>query len=123
MEYTLGVDLGTTGVKVLLVSEKGEVVASGKGEYPLLIPRPGWVEQDVEDWWKATVCAVKGCLAQAFESQGKAVKVAAVGLSGQMHGSVFLDDRGEVLRPAILWNDQRTADQCRQITAIVGAEQ
>lgn len=122
MEYTLGIDLGTTGVKVLLVSEKGEVVASGKGEYPLLMPRPNWAEQDAEAWWSATVSAITGCLAQACASVGKEVKVAAVGLSGQMHGSVFLDGKGEVLRPAILWNDQRTAEQCRQITAIVGAE-
>ena len=122
MEYTLGIDLGTTGVKVLLVSEKGEVVASGKGEYPLLILRPNWAEQNSEDWWHATVSAVKSCLAQACLSVGKGVKVAAVGLSGQMHGAVFLDDKGEVLRPAILWNDQRTVEQCRQITAIVGAE-
>ena len=122
MEYTLGIDLGTTGVKVLLVSEKGDVVASGKGEYPLLTPRPNWAEQDVEDWWKSTVSALKSCLAQSRLSVGKEVRVAAVGLSGQMHGAVFLDDKGEVLRPAILWNDQRTAEQCRQITAIVGAE-
>ncbi len=122
MEYTLGIDLGTTGVKVLLVSEKGEVVASGNGEYPLLIPRPNWAEQDAEAWWDATVSAVKSCLAEGCVSVGKEVKVAAIGLSGQMHGSVFLDDKGEVLRPAILWNDQRTVDQCRQITAMVGAE-
>jgi len=122
MEYTLGIDLGTTGVKVLLVSEKGEVVASGKGEYPLLMPRPNWAEQDVADWWNATVTAVRSCLAQACATTGKEVKVAAVGLSGQMHGSVFIGNKGEVLRPAILWNDQRTAEQCRQITDIVGAE-
>ena len=122
MEYTLGIDLGTTGVKVLLVSEKGEVVASGKGEYPLLMPRPNWAEQDAEAWWQAALSALKSCLAQACKSVGKEVKVAAVGLSGQMHGAVFLDGKGEVLRPAILWNDQRTTEQCRQITATVGAE-
>ena len=122
MEYTLGIDLGTTGVKVLLVSEKGEVVSSGNAEYPLLMPRPNWAEQDVEAWWDATVSAVKSCMSQACVAVGKEVKVAAVGLSGQMHGAVFLDDKGEVLRPAILWNDQRTAGQCRQINALVGAE-
>ena len=122
MEYTLGIDLGTTGVKVLLVSEIGDVIASGKGEYPLLMPRPNWAEQDAEAWWSATVSAITGCLEEACASVGEEVKVAAVGLSGQMHGSVFLNGKGEVLRPAILWNDQRTAEQCRQITAIVGAE-
>jgi xylulokinase len=122
MEYTLGIDLGTTGVKVLLVSDKGEVIASVKGEYPLLMPRPNWAEQDAEVWWNAALSALKSCLAQACISVGKEVKVAAVGVSGQMHGAVFLDDTGEVLRPAILWNDQRTAEQCRQITATVGAQ-
>ncbi len=121
MQYTLGIDLGTTGVKALLVSEKGEVTASGKAEYPLLMPRPNWAEQDAETWWNATVSAIKNCLAEACMSLGKEVKPAAVGLSGQMHGAVFLDGRGEVLRPAILWNDQRTTEQCRQITAAVGA--
>ncbi len=122
MQYTLGIDLGTTGVKVLLVSEKGEVVVSGNGEYPLLMPRPNWAEQDAEAWWHATVAAVKSCLAQACAAVGEEVKAAAIGLSGQMHGSVFLDAGGEILRPAILWNDQRTVEQCRQITAIVGAQ-
>ena len=122
MQYTLGIDLGTTGVKALLVSEKGEIAASGKAEYPLLMPRPNWAEQDAEAWWNATVSAIKSCLAEACIALGKEVKVAAIGLSGQMHGSVFLDGKGEVLRPAILWNDQRTTEQCRQITATVGAQ-
>jgi xylulokinase len=122
MQYALGIDLGTTGVKVLLVSEKGEVVASGNGEYPLLMPRPNWAEQDPEAWWQATLSAVKSCLAEACASEGREVKPAAIGLSGQMHGSVFLNGKGEVLRPAILWNDQRTTEQCRQITAMVGAQ-
>ena len=120
MEYTLGIDLGTTGVRVLLVSGEGDIVATGNGEYPLLTPKPNWTEQDPEQWWQATVAAVKMCLERVKQEAGSGVKVAAIGLSGQMHGSVFLDSKGEVLRPAILWNDQRTAEQCRQITAIVG---
>lgn len=120
MEYTLGIDLGTTGVKVLLLSEGGEIAASGSGEYPLLTPKPDWAEQEPERWWLSTVSAVKICLDAARNVTGKKISIAAVGLSGQMHGSVFLDDRGDVLRPAILWNDQRAVDQCRQISGRVG---
>ncbi|MFA5064986.1 MAG: xylulokinase [Dehalococcoidia bacterium] len=122
MEYTLGIDLGTTGVRVLLISEIGDVVATGNGEYPLLMPEPYWTEQDSEQWWQATAAAIKACLEIGKQAAGSRIKVAAIGLSGQMHGSVFLGSKGEVLRPAILWNDQRTADQCEQITAIVGEE-
>jgi xylulokinase len=122
MEYTLGIDLGTTGVKVLLVSDRGDVFASANGEYPLLTPKPYWTEQHPEQWWQATVSAVRTCLEKAGQSATGRVKVMAIGLSGQMHGSVFLDSKGEVLRPAILWNDQRTADQCQQITAVVGEQ-
>lgn len=122
MEYTLGIDLGTTGVKVLAVAQTGEVIASGNGGYPLLTPRPNWAEQDPQAWWDAVVAAVRSCLEEARLSLGKEVNVAAVGLSGQMHGAVFLDARGDVLRPAILWNDQRTMDQCREITDKVGEQ-
>jgi xylulokinase len=122
MEYTLGIDLGTTGVRVLLVSGEGDIVATGNGEYPLLTPKPYWTEQDPEQWWQATAAAIKMCLERAEQEAGRGVKVAAIGLSGQMHGSVFLGLKGEVLRPAILWNDQRTSGQCEQITATVGEQ-
>jgi len=122
MEYTLGIDLGTTGVKVLLVSDRGDILATGNGEYPLLTPKPYWTEQDPEQWWQATVSAVRTCLEKAGQSAGGRVRVTAIGLSGQMHGSVFLDSKGDVLRPAILWNDQRTGVQCEQITAAVGEQ-
>lgn len=120
MEYTLGLDLGTTGVRVLLVSRAGQVVSSAASEYPLLVPKPNWAEQDPAEWWQATIEAVRACLKQARESLGSKMEVAAIGLSGQMHGSVFLDGQGKVLRPAILWCDQRTEEQCRQITDIIG---
>jgi xylulokinase len=122
MDCTLGIDLGTTGVRALLVNSNGGVVASADATYPLLTPRPYWSEQEPELWWQATVTAIRDCLVRAGQAAGCEVGVAAVGLSGQMHGSVFLDSQGLVLRPAILWNDQRTADQCAQITAIVGEE-
>ena len=120
MRYVLGIDIGTTGVKALLVSEKGDVTASATVEYPLLTPRPNWAEQDPETWWQATVSATRPCLDKARAAVGRGVEVVAVGLSGQMHSSVFLDSRGEVLRPAILWCDQRTAPQCREIIDTVG---
>jgi xylulokinase len=121
-QYTLGLDIGTTGTKALLVSEKGEVAASANAEYSLLTPRPNWAEQDPETWWAAAISATRACLEKARNASGKKVEVAAVGLSGQMHSSVFLDGRGRVLRPAILWCDQRTTAQCQEITETLGFE-
>lgn len=120
MRYTLGVDLGTTGAKALLVSETGDVTASASTEYPLLIPRPNWAEQEPQVWWEAVVSAICNCLGKARSVTNKKIEVIAIGLSGQMHGSVFLDKHGKVLRPAILWNDQRTEPQCQEITETVG---
>ncbi len=122
MDCTLGIDLGTTGVRAILVNSEGKVAASADASYPLLTPRPYWIEQEPELWWQATVMAIRDCLSSAKQVYGGMVGIAAIGLSGQMHGSVFLDSQGFVLRPAMLWNDQRTAEQCAQITAIVGEE-
>ncbi|HLJ04345.1 MAG TPA: xylulokinase [Solirubrobacteraceae bacterium] len=108
-----GLDVGTTAVKGVAIDAAGAVVASAEAGYPLSTPRPGWAEQDPEDWWAATQ-AVLG------ELQETAGSPAAIGLSGQMHGLVALDRRGGVLRPAILWNDQRTAEQCAEIERTVG---
>jgi xylulokinase len=115
----LGIDVGTSGTKTLLISEEGAVLACANHEYPLSTPRPGWAEQDPRDWWEATQITVRAVLKEAGVT-GDTVR--GVGLSGQMHGSVFLDDQGEVLRPALLWCDQRTAAQCAWITETVGAE-
>ena len=120
MTHVLGIDIGTTGVKTLLVSEKGDVTTSATVEYPLLTPRPNWVEQNPQTWWEATVSATRACLEEARATIGKRLEVAALGFSGQMHSSVFLDSYGESLRPAILWCDQRTAAQCQDITDTVG---
>lgn len=117
MAYLLGIDVGTSGTKTLLVNEKGKVVARAVAEYPLLTPRPGWTEQHPEDWWQATVQTIRQVLGTAGV---KPERIAGIGLSGQMHGSVFLDATGAVIRPAILWNDQRTGEQCANITARVG---
>lgn len=117
MPYLLGIDVGTSGTKTILVDHRGKLVGKAVGEYPLYSPRPGWTEQEPEDWWQATVATVREVLAKTGV---KSDRIAGVGLSGQMHGSVFLDQAGQVIRPAILWNDQRTAAQCESITAAVG---
>ena len=117
MSHLLGIDIGTTGAKVLLVSPDGGIVARSSHEYPLHTPRPGWAEQDPADWWAATVAGIRDILSTGGIAREEIV---GIGLSGQMHGSVFLDERGEVLRPAILWCDQRTAEQCQWITCQAG---
>jgi xylulokinase len=113
VSVAVGLDVGTSGVKAIAVSETGEVVASAEEEYPLSTPRPGWAEQDPEDWWRATERALERL---AVDSP------AGIGLSGQMHGLVALDDADRVIRPAILWNDQRTAAECAEIEERVGLE-
>jgi len=105
----VGLDVGTTGVKAIRISETGEVLARHEEEYPLSIPQPGWAEQDPEDWWRATQAAL-----EAVGRDGP------IGLTGQMHGLVLLDAADRVLRPAILWNDQRTGAECAEIEERVG---
>jgi len=115
----LGIDVGTTGCKAVLIDDAGQAVADATHEYPLSTPRPGWSEQNPDDWWKAALESIRAVLAQ---KGARGADVRAVGLTGQMHGAVLLDRAGDVLRPAILWNDQRTAEQCDEITRRVGAE-
>jgi xylulokinase len=117
--YLLGIDVGTTGSKALLVDADGLVKASATSEYPMFTPHPLWAEQNPTDWWSATVTSIRSVLVQ---SGAKPDQVAGVGLTGQMHGLVLLDAQAEVLRPCIMWNDQRTAAQCAAITQEVGAE-
>ena len=120
MGVTLGIDVGTSGTKTLAIDETGRILAGASAEYPCEHPRPGWSEQDPELWWKATVATVRDVLAKAGL---KPADVVAVGLSGQMHGSVFLDEHGQVIRPALLWNDQRTAAECDEIEARAGGRE
>jgi xylulokinase len=108
----VGIDVGTTGVKALAISPDGAVLARAEVGYPLSTPRPGWSEQDPADWERAA--------GEALARLG--VEPAGIGLSGQMHGLVCLDADEQVLRPAILWNDQRTGEQCAEIEARVGRE-
>jgi xylulokinase len=113
MATLIGVDVGTSGTRALAVTTDGELVAEATRPHDLLTPRPGWSEQDPAQWWDAT----KAVLAEVARDD-----VVGIGLTGQMHGSVFLDSAGEVIRPALLWNDQRTARECDEITERVGAE-
>ncbi|HUU12044.1 MAG TPA: xylulokinase [Phycisphaerae bacterium] len=117
MAYLVGIDIGTSGTKTLLVDPRGRIRASVTVEYPCYAPKPAWSEQVPEDWWQATVRSVRQALAAA---RVKGAEVGGVGLSGQMHGSVFLDRGGKVLRRAILWNDQRTGAECDEITRRAG---
>ncbi|HFE52165.1 MAG TPA: xylulokinase, partial [Bacteroidetes bacterium] len=117
--HYLGVDIGTSGTKALLMDETGRVLATATEEYPLHVPKPNWSEQDPGDWWRATVVSIRSVLEKSGVSPDS---VRGLGLSGQMHGSVFLDASSRVIRPAILWNDQRTGEECAEITERVGAE-
>lgn len=118
----LGVDVGTSAVKVALVDDKGRVIGSASQPHPLLTPRPGWAEQRPRDWWTSTAGAIKKVL-RTTRTTATNVDVAAIGLSGQMHSSVFLDRHNDVIRPALLWCDGRTTEECREITTRVGDEQ
>ena len=117
MDYLLGIDLGTSGTKTVLFDTTGRPVASHTETYPMAQPRNGWAEQDPEDWWRAAVAGVRAVLEQGGAAPGQ---VLGVGLSGQMHGLVMLDQEGRVLRPAILWCDGRTGEECAQIEERVG---
>jgi len=117
MAYYLGIDVGTSGTKSLIMDARAKVLAAATAEYGVSVPRPGWSEQDPADWWAATIKTVRAVIHKA-KIDGR--KIAGVGLSGQMHGLVITDAAGRPLRPSIIWNDQRTAMQARQIEQAVG---
>ena len=119
MSLFMGIDVGTTGSKVLLIDERGRVIASHTTEYPLYTPRVGWTEQNPEDWWAATVQSIRAVLEKA---RAKPEDVEGVGLTGQMHGLVMLDESFKVIRPAILWNDQRTGEEAAYINSKIGLD-
>jgi len=120
VSITLGIDVGTSGTKTLAIDEKGTILASASAEYPCDHPRPGWSEQHPDLWWEATKKTLQQVLAAGRFAPAD---VAGIGLSGQMHGSVFLDATGRVIRPALLWNDQRTAAECREIEQKAGSRE
>lgn len=111
MDYLIGIDIGTSGTKAALFDIDGNVIKSSTAEYGMSQPYNGWAEQDPQDWWNA----VQKTLADIWTDG-----VAGIGLSGQMHGLVMLDEKNEVIRPAIIWCDQRTAAECDEITDIIG---
>ena len=115
MKYLVGIDVGTSAVKTVLFDEKLNKIRSETVEYPLYQPHNGWAEQNPNDWWSATLRSLE----KATESVDR---IDGIGLSGQMHGLVMLDRNGDVLRPAIIWCDQRTEKECTQITDIVGRD-
>ncbi|WP_379131280.1 xylulokinase [Paenibacillus sp. sgz500958] len=119
MKYVIGIDLGTSAVKSVLVDQSGNVVGEHSESYPLSRPEPGWSEQNPEDWTKGTLTS----LSRLMEKTGvDAASIDGISFSGQMHGLVLVDAEGKVLRPAILWNDTRTTAQCRRIESTLGAK-
>lgn len=117
MEYLIGIDLGTSGTKTVLFDRDGKVIANATVEYPLYQEKNGWAEQDPDDWWQAAASTLR----TVIDKSGAAPEdIRGVGISGQMHGLVMLNRSGEVLRRSIIWCDQRTAEECAEITELVG---
>lgn len=119
MNYLIGVDVGTSSTKTVLFDENANIIASATKEYQLYQEKNGWAEQDPEDWWNAT-CATCKCVVE--KSGVKAEQIKGIGLSGQMHGLVMLDENNEVIRNAILWCDTRTEKECEELTEKLGEE-
>ena len=115
--YFIGVDLGTSAVKLLLMDDTGKICGSVSREYPLYFPQPGWSEQKPEDWWSAVCDGLKELLGGI-----DAAKVGGISFGGQMHGLVILDENDEVIRPAILWNDGRTQKQVDYLNNEIGKD-
>lgn len=113
----IGIDLGTSAVKLLLVNERGDILNEASKEYPVFYPKSGWSEQNPGDWWQAVKCGIAQLTADVDKSQ-----IAGIGAGGQMHGLVVLDEKDEVIRPAILWNDGRTQDQVDYLNEVVGKD-
>ena len=118
MANLLGIDLGTSSVKVLVADENGKILSGGSADYPLLTPKPGRVEQDPHDWWQAAVMAVR----QAMTGLKGDPSLDGIGISGQMHGAVLLDHADHILNPAVIWPDQRSLPQVKEITDLIGRE-
>lgn len=119
MEYLIGIDLGTSGTKTVLFDRLGQVIAAKTVEYPMYQEKNGWAEQDPADWWNASVSTLKSVIS---ESGVDPADIKGLGISGQMHGLVMLDEEGKILRRSIIWCDQRTGEECRELTERVGKE-
>jgi xylulokinase len=119
MSFLLGIDIGTSGTKTVLFDEVGNTIASSLKEYPLYQPHSLWAEQRPEDWWDAVASTIKDVIVKSGISN---TEIKGLGISGQMHGLVLLDKAGKVLRPSIIWCDQRTQEECDDITSIIGRD-
>ena len=119
MNYLIGIDLGTSSTKTVLFNENGDVIAAAGKDYPLYTPNNGWAEQKPEDWRDA---ALETIASVVKKSGVNADDIKGLGISGQMHGLVMLDGEGEVIRPSIIWCDQRTGKECEEITEKIGAK-
>ena len=119
MRYLIGIDLGTSATKTVLFDEAGNIIASAAREYPLYQPQNGWAEQKPEDWREAALETLKEVVETSHINKED---IKGLGISGQMHGLVMLDEKGDVIRPAIIWCDQRTGKECEEITQRVGKE-
>ena len=117
MKYYIGVDLGTSAVKLLLMDQEGQVVNIVSREYPLSFPHPGWSEQNPDDWWEQSKEGIRELI-----SKIDAAEVAGISFGGQMHGLVILDEKDQVIRPAILWNDGRTTKETDYLNQVIGKE-
>ena len=118
--WFLGMDVGTGGTRAVIVDETGKLISGASSPHaPFRTPHPGWAEQDPEDWWRAAQDAIRKALAAAPELRQP---VAAIGLTGQMHGAVMLDVNGQVLRPSLIWCDTRTQPECDWLTQKIGYE-
>ena len=115
--FYIGIDLGTSAVKLLLMDGEGAIQNVVSREYPIFFPHPGWSEQNPEDWWTAAVDGIRALTADCDRSQ-----ITGIGCGGQMHGLVALDRNDKVLRPAILWNDGRTAEETEYLNTVIGKE-
>ena len=120
MDVFIGIDTSTTSTKVIAINEKGNILGVSSSEYTFETPFPLWCEQSPDLWWQATKISVQGCIKKAGLHP---YQVKGIGLTGQMHGLVILDENGEVLRPSILWNDQRTQRQCDEIRSLIGKQE
>ncbi|MEA2087495.1 MAG: xylulokinase [Candidatus Caldatribacteriota bacterium] len=119
MDYLLGIDIGTSGTKGVLMDREGKIYARAGREYSIDIPQPGWAEQDTEMWWEATIQVIREVIKKP---EVKPQQIRGIGLSGQMHGTVFLDKNLQPFRPAIIWADQRSSSQCEFIYQKIGKE-
>jgi xylulokinase len=119
MKALMGIDISTTGAKAILIDEKGDVIQSATHTYPLKTPKPLWSEQDPEDWWQAIQKSIRSVIQKSVI---EAKDILGIGLTGQMHGLVLLDKNNQVIRPAILWNDQRTGEECEVMVQKIGFE-